>query len=193
MTELDFWLAELTCGEDIRAEAAAVRLPDFGRAALKALSPWLRAELADVRWWAVRSLAGFEHSAAIVDSLIAALDDEADEIRQCAALGLSHHPDPRAIAPLIRALSDSDALTAKIAANALILIGKHATPQLIDVLQTGTPAAKLEAVRALAEIKDSRAIPALMKLLQTDSVITQYRAELGLDQLGLGMLYVEPE
>jgi HEAT repeat protein len=94
---------------------------------------------------------------------------------------------------LIRALSDPDPMTAKLASNALVLLGEQATPELIEILKTGTHSARLEAVRALAEIRDQRAIPALMEALQTDSALLQYWAEQGLDKLGLGMIYIKPE
>jgi HEAT repeat protein len=51
----------------------------------------------------------------------------------------------------------------------------------------------LEAARALAEIKDPRAIPGLMKALETDSALLQYWVGNGLDKLGLGMVYLKPE
>jgi HEAT repeat protein len=190
MDELETLLTELACGDDMRAEAAAVRLSAFP---VSVLDPLLHATDVDARWWAVRSLAGFESALEIIDRLLAALEDESEEVRQCAALGLTHHPHRQAVSPLIRALGDTDTLTAKIASNALILIGVEAVPQLIEVLKTGSPAAKLEAARALAEIKDPRAIPALMEIMQADSAVAKYWAEIGLDKLGLGMVYLKPQ
>jgi len=190
MDELQTLLDELACGDDARAEAAAGRLAAFP---VTALDPLLKSQDVDLRWWAVRSLAGFQSSLEIIDRLLAALADDSDDVRQCAALGLTHHPHPQAVSPLIRALADPDTLTARLASNALILIGSEAVPQLIEVLKAGTPAAKLEAVRALAEIKDQRAIPALMEIMQTDSAVANYWAEQGLDSLVLGMVYLKPQ
>jgi HEAT repeat protein len=147
----------------------------------------------DVRWWAVRALAQFEPADEITRELVAALEDESGEVRQCAAMALCHHPSRQAISSLIRTLSDPDSMAARLAANALALIGPAAIPALIETLQTGSPSAKLEAVRALAEIKDPHAIPALMKALEQDSALMQYWAEQGLDKLGLGMIYIQPE
>jgi len=186
-------LAELTCGDDESAEAAAGLLPEYGAAAFVALQDLRLSRRTDTRWWAVRALAGWPSSAPVTRELIGALDDEAGEVRQCAAVALSRHPDPQAIPALIRALSISDSLTAKLVANALIRIGAPAVPELLQLLQNGKHVARLEAVRALAEIEDPRAIPALMKLLGEDSAVMEYWAGHGLDRLGLGMLYLKPQ
>ncbi len=193
MAGLAALLADLTCGDDQRAEAAASHLPEYGEAAFAALQELSRSGHADTRWWAVRALAEWPHSDQVTRELVAALEDESGDVRQCAAMALSRHPDHQAVLALVRALSDQDALAARLAANALVLIGAGAVPALIELLQSGTRPAKLEAVRALAEIKDPRAIPALMKALGEDSTIMQYWAEHGLDKLGLGMVYIKPE
>jgi len=190
MDELATLLADLTSGDDARAEAAALRLPAFP---VPALNPLLESEDVDARWWALRALAGFPSGEQVVRRLVAALDDESNEIRQCAALGLCYHPCPEAISPLIRALASPDSMTAKLASNALIAIGAEAVPPLIETLRSATPSAKLEAARALAEIGDPRAIPALMEVSQADSAISTYWAEYGLDKLGLGMVYMKPQ
>ena len=193
MTELELLLANLVSGNDERAEQAATRFPDFGSPGIDALKPLFISNEVDIRWWAVRALAGFEQLDETLPELVAALEDESAEVRQAAAMALCHHPHPQAVLPLIRALSDPDTLTAKLASNALVLIGADATPALLDVLKNGTGSARLEAARALAEIKDPRAIPGLMKALETDSALLQYWAGNGLDKLGLGMVYLKPE
>jgi HEAT repeat protein len=193
MTELELVCAELTCGDDTRAEMAAIRLAALGPSALKAVSLLLKDQDTDVRWWAVRALAGFENADETTPDLLTALGDESDEVRQAAALALSQRSDPRALTQLVRALSDPDPLTARLVSNALVLLGTQATQALLDVLKNGTRSARLGAVRALAEIKDPRAIPGLMKALETDSALMQYWAGFGLDKLGLGMLYLSPE
>lgn len=190
MDELQTLLDDLSSGDDARAEAAALRLPAFP---VSALDPLLESDNVDARWWALRALAGFSGGQAIVRRLVSALEDESDEIRQCAALGLRHHPLPEAIPSLIRALSSPDSMTAKLACNALIAIGAESVPALVEVLRTGAASAKLEAARALAEIGDPRAIPALMDILQADSAISTYWAEHGLNKLGLGMVYLKPQ
>ncbi len=192
VTELGLLLAELVSGNDERAEQAAIRLPAFGSTGIEALKPLLISNETDVRWWAVRALAGFEQLETIPE-LVAALEDESDEVRQAVAMALCHHPWPQAVPPLIRALSDPDTMTARLASNALARIGLEATPTLLDVLKTGTGSARLGAARALAEIKDPRAIPGLMQALESDSALLQYWVGNGLDKLGLGMIYLKPE
>ena len=193
MPDLPALLAELTCGDDERAESAAQQLAGYGESAFQALRNLLRDEDVDARWWAIRALAQFETSEKVTGDLVAALEDGSSDVRQCAAMALCHHPHPRAVSPLIRALSDPDSMTAGLARNALIRIGAEAVPELIETLRAGSRAARLEAVRALAEIKDPRAIPPLMQALEQDSALMQYWAEHGLDKLGLGMVYLKPE
>ena len=193
MPDLAALLAELTCGDDGRAEAAALALPAYGEQALAALRPLLRASQADTRWWAVRALAQFDTSHDLTGDLLQALGDEADEVRQCSAMSLARHPDPQAVLALVGSLSDRDAMTAALARSALVAIGADAVAALIELLDNGSRPAKLEAVRALAEIKDPRAIPALMKTFGEDSTIMHYWAEQGLGRLGLGMVYIKPE
>ena len=193
MTELAWLLAELTCGEDQRAEQAAAQFPNHGAAGLEALKALLQAAEADQRWWAIRALAGFEPADDWLPDLTAALEDESADVRQAAALALCHHPHPQALPPLIQALSDSDPLTARLAATALSLTGSTATSALLEVLKTGSPSAKREAVRALAEIQDPRAVPGLLQALETDSALLQYWASQGLEKLGVGMVYLKPD
>ncbi|GAB4483268.1 MAG: hypothetical protein OHK0031_06420 [Anaerolineales bacterium] len=186
-------LAALTSGDDTRAEEAARRLPEYGQPALDALQALLHTGAEDGRWWAVRALTEFPAGAEIRGSLLAALEDESSDVRQAATLGLARHPAAEAIAPLARALASREPLNAKLAANALIALGAPAVPALLETLENGSPAARIEACRALAEIRDQRAIPALMKAFQSDSAILHYWAEQGLEKLGLNMIFMKPE
>ena len=125
--------------------------------------------------------------------LLAALSDESEEVRQAAAMAFCHHPDPQAMPKLALTLNDLDPMTAKLASNALILLDKQATPELLSVLENGSHTGRLEAARALAEIKDTRAIPGLMKAYESGSAVMQYWAGLGLDNMGVGMIYLKPD
>lgn len=193
MEALAVLLAELTCGEDARAEQAAAQFPSYGSAGLAALRPCLQATEVDQRWWAIRALAGFDGWDELLPELTAALADESAEVRQAAALAFSHRPHPEAIPALVQALADPDALTARLASSALQLTGPAATSALLEVLKTGSTSAKREAARALAEIQDPRAIPGLFQALESDSALLHYWASAGLDKLGVGLVYLKPD
>jgi len=77
--------------------------------------------------------------------------------------------------------------------DALAVIGKPAVPFLIEISKDAPQTARINAMRALAEIVDFNAIPALMAALDDDSVMMQHWAEEGLERLGLNMIYLKPE
>ena len=197
---IDNLLAALT-GEDEtqpevarRAEAAAAGLAALDEAvqleALIALQELLAAPEADKRWWAVRALAALPGEGNI-PLLLQALEDEDASVRQCAAVGLRQHADMHAIAGLIEALDDPDPLVRRLAGEALEATGSEAVPALLLVMESGSHAARLEAVRALAAIGDTRAIPALFKALD-DSTLLEYWASEGLERMGVGMSFFDP-
>lgn len=183
-------LAELTCGNDERAEKAIPAIVEMGAAAIPALLELTRSDDADSRWWAVRALAASPH--ARTSDLIPFLSDSNPEIRAAAALGLSHHPGEDALSALIQTLADSDPLTAGLAANALVKLGKTSVPGLIEAANAGPMGIRILALRALSEIRDHRAIPVMMKCIQEDSAVLGYWAQLGLERLGLDMVYIKP-
>lgn len=191
MAELADLLAELTSGDEARAEAAVPGLVALGEAAFPALRDLLTSPRVDDRWWALRVLAQNEQVETVW--LLTALEDPQAEVRQCAALGLCSHPEHGSIAALVRALSDPDSLAANLAAAALISVGEPAVPALLDALNEAAQAARLNAMRALAAIGDGRAIPAMMAALEEDSALMQHWAEAGLERLGLDMVYFNPD
>ena len=191
MDDLTGWLEQLTGGDDEKAEAAARRLPDFGLPALEALTRLARDPQADVRWWALRALVEFSATES-KDLLRTALEDQEPAVRQCAALGLRKQPDPEAVPALIAGLQDPDRLFAALAADALVAIGEPSVPALLEVMENGPQAARLEAVRALAEIGDQRAIPVLFNALDEDSALIEHWASEGLERMGVGMTFFKP-
>jgi HEAT repeat protein len=183
-------LAELTNGDDDRAEKAIPFIVEMGAAAIPALLDLSRSDDSDSRWWAVRALAASPHTR--TSHLIPFLSDSNPEIRAAAALGISHHPGEDALPALIKTLGDSDPLTAGLAANALVKLGKTAVPNLIEAAEKGQASIRILALRALSEMRDHRAIPVMMKCIQEDSAVLQYWAQLGLERLGLDMVYIKP-
>lgn len=183
-------LAELTSGDDERAEHAIPAIVDSGAAMIPALLELTRSENADSRWWAVRALAASPHTR--TSDLFPALSDSNSEVRAAAALALAHHPGEEAVPVLTQSLGDSDPLTAGLAANALVKIGKAAVPNLIEAARDGEQGIRILALRALSELRDHRAIPVMMKCIQEDSAVLGYWAQTGLERLGLDMVYIKP-
>jgi HEAT repeat protein len=183
-------LNDLISGDETRAEEAVSLLVGLGEEALPALLELTQSTDADHRWWGLRVLAQSPHSQA--GWLVPFLNDPAPEVRQCAALGLAARPDEVAIQPLIRALSDEDNMVANLAVNALVKVGSAGVPALIEVVKSAPQSARIHALRALAEIRDHRAIPVMMQVMEEDSALLQHWAKEGLERLGLDMVYIKP-
>jgi HEAT repeat protein len=192
LAELQDLLAELTCGDDVRAENSIPAIIQLGMAAIPALLDLTRAEVVDSRWWAVRALAASPHTR--TDDLILLLNDSAPEVRSAAALALCDHPHESAVEALIKTLADEDSLTAGLAGNALVKIGSPSVLSLIEVAKdaSGGIRTRINALRALSQICDYRAIPVMMRTLSEESALMQYWAQEGLNRLGLNMVYVKP-
>ena len=184
-------LNELISGDDARAEAVVSGLAQLGKAALDPLLALLDSPASDQRWWVTRALAVFTQPEAR-DGLCHSLKDSDPAVRQCAALGLRQRPTQSAISALIDALHDTDRLVARLASYALVATGPLAIPSLISAMESPDTAVRIEAVRALAAIKDHQAIHALFSALDDPSHIVSYWAEQGLNRLGIGMVYFKP-
>jgi len=183
-------IREVKSGDDARAEAALVDLPPDNPAAHNALIALTKSGQADHRWWAVRGLAASRVTRA--EELIPLLEDAEPEVRAAAALGLCTHPAESAAPALIRALEDDDALTADLAGKALAALGTAAVAPLLDFLPHASPRARVSSLRALADIGDHRAIPALLAAAGEDSALAQYWARAGLERLRLDMVFMKP-
>lgn len=194
-------LAALTGGDEAQSEAAEqleaaaagfASLPEAQQAEARvALQGLLAAPAADRRWWAARALAALPGED-IPLLLLQALQDEDASVCQCAALGLRQRPDSRSVDGLARALDDPDTLARRLAGEALAAIGAEAVPALLQVMAGGSHVARLEAVRALAAIGDTRAIPVLFAALGEGSALIDYWASEGLERMGVGMNYFIP-
>lgn len=190
MLNPDQLLDELTSGDDSRAESVLPAIVARGRDLIPALLKLTLSTNVDHRWWAVRALAESPYTR--TEDLVPLLSDSAAEIRAGAALALCTHPGEDAIPALVKALSDSDSLTAGLAGNALVEIGKPAVPALLDIMKEAPAHVRIIVLRTLGEIKDHRAIKTMMDALSDESAIVQYWAKEGLDRLGLNMVYVKP-
>lgn len=184
-------IVEFTSGSDTRAEAAALELAAKGPKSLPLLKELTTEPNSDVRWWATRALAEIDDPG-VPALLVHALVDPDPEVRYCGALALSCQPGEQAISNLIQALDTQDTLLARLAGIALVAMGDTAVPALIEVMDNRSHVARLEAARALSEIGDTRAIPALFKALEEGSVVLEYWASEGLEKMGVGMTFFEP-
>lgn len=195
MSSLQNLLNDLISGDEARAERAVSPLIDLGEAAIPALLDLTKSSDADQRWWGLRVLAQSPSPSGTSRQagwLVPFLNDPAPEVRQCAALGLAARPDEAAIQPLIRALSDEDGMVGGLAVNALVKIGGAAVPSLIEAVKSAPQLARIHALRALAEIRDHRAIQVMMQAMGEDSALLQHWAKEGLERLGLNMVYIKP-
>ncbi len=192
MDPLEELIAVLRRGSDDARQAAVEQL--LARAeALPTLRQLLDDPDADLRWWVVRSL-GMIRDTDVPGLLARALRDPDLAVRQCAALGLAQGSNPEAIPDLLAALDGDDSLLARLAGNALISAGGPAVPGLLETLQGGSPRARVEAARALAEIGDRRAIGPFFKAIQDgDSAMVEYWADVGLERMGVGMSFFDPK
>ncbi len=188
MDELSDLVTKLLADDDT-ARQATEELAAQGSASLTAIQSLLAHELADVRWWAVRTCVIIQDNVDIAPLLIQALQDPDPAVRQCAALGLQQRPDDREVTALIAALSDPDSLVSMLASKALAATGPAAVPELINLVENSSSKVRLEAVRALALTGDTRSIPTLFNALESDSSLMEYWANEGLDRMGVGMVF----
>src|SRR3990172_9222603 len=140
IVEMQDLLAELTSGDDTRAENSISALTELGLAIIPTLLDLTHAADVDSRWWAVRALAASPHTR--TEDLLPLLMDSAPEVRAATALALCNHPHESAVEALIHALADEDSLTAGLAGNALVKIGSASVPSLLKVMAeapTGIP------------------------------------------------------
>jgi HEAT repeat protein len=191
VSALQSLLKDITSRDEARAEKAVPALIELGEEAIPALLDLTNSADVDARWWALRTLA--QSPLARTVWLVPFLNDPAPEVRQCAALGLANKPDESAVPPLVKALSDEDTLVGNLAVKALVNIGKPAVPSLIEKVKSGSQSARILALRALVEIRDPRAIPVMMQVMDEDSALLQHWAKEGLERLGLDMVYMKPE
>jgi HEAT repeat protein len=190
MSEISRLIKNLSSGNDELAEESVRQLIEMKDEALPHLQSLRNSKDIDERWWAYCTLG--QIPGADVEWFFPGLHDTSAEVRESAAMALSHNPDPSAIHELILALNDDDRMVASLAGHALSKIGKDASPELILVMEEGTPAARIDAARALASIQDPRSIPAFMAALNNGSELVKFWAEQGLENMGAEMVYFRP-
>lgn len=191
MEDISVLVERLTGRDESGAEAAALELAEAGSKSMARLEPLLQSDNQDHRWWAVRTLAAMRDPD--TGWFRQALHDASPEVRAAGALALVAHPDPAAMEDLIEILGDEDSVTASLATRALVVIGEPAVPGLLESYTAAAPRARIQVMRALAELRDVRAIRLLLQASDEGSAAVQYWAREGLNMLGLDMIYMTPE
>ena len=77
----------------------------------------------------------------------------------------------------------------------MIALSFQATQPLIKVIESPdsyNQRSRVEAVRALSEIQDPASITTLFKIYQDGSSLMQHWAEQGLNRMGIGMVFFDP-
>jgi HEAT repeat protein len=191
LEDLNVLVERLTGKDEPGAEAAALQLAEAGQESMARLEPLLRSDNKDHRWWAIRTLAAMDEPDPAW--FRRALHDPSAEVRAAGALALVAHPLSAALSDLIEALDDEDSVTASLATRALVVAGAAGVPGLLEAFAAATPRARIQIVRALAELRDLRAIRLLLQASDEGSAAVQYWACEGLNLLGLDMIYLRPE
>lgn len=130
--------------------------------------PMLLAALHDnrpaVRETAIQLL-GIIGSRAAIPELVTALNDPNPSMRMQAAKALGRVGDSSAVPPLLNALRGADEQLGSQIFASLVRLGHHAVPSLIEASASNSAWMRWHAVRALGEIRDSRALPVLVRAL----------------------------
>jgi HEAT repeat protein len=105
-------------------------------------------------------------------TLSASLADESARVRLLAAMALSRTGDPAALAELERALtSDESEIRRLEVAYALARAGQpHGTDALVAALRASRRDVRLQAARALAQLRDPRGVPRLREALSINQL-----------------------
>jgi HEAT repeat protein len=182
---------QITSVDEAQAEDTLHALAAHGEGVLPLLLQQLESKNVDQRWWATAALAFINHPEA-QQALLLSLSDTDVSVRQCAAFGLRHQPNPKSIPQLIEALGDRDRLMARLAADALTALGEQAISPLTEALRSPKATVRSEAARALSMMDDTAIIPPLFAALDDPSPLVVHWAEQGLDRLGIGMAFFDP-
>jgi len=117
--------------------------------------------------------------------VITQLGSGSPEDRRIAAEELGQLKAKSAVAPLLKALSDSQLAVRLAAAAALGAIGdKAAAPGLVTILDDGNPQVRKTAADALGAIGDASVLPVLLARLSDDAAIVRQAAAGALGKLG---------
>jgi HEAT repeat protein len=192
MPDLRALLSDLTSGDDQRAKRASAEIVQRGETALPALQACFIGGNPDAQWWVICTLASIP-SPAIIPFLEAGLASSLPALQQSALLACRLQPFPDLVPAILPLLGAPDKLTARLAGDALIAQGNAAVPPVLARVESADKLPPSEAIRALAKIQDERAVPTFYRLLEAPSPLLQHWAEIGLENLGVGMVFFKPD
>lgn len=181
---LALWLPR--AGPELRPEVMLALGTLGGPEAVAALIPYLSDQEASARLASAEALSKAGESVAAV--LVDALDDAQPEVRRKIAAGLGQLDDPTAVPALIASLQDDDREVRLQAAGALAKIGDtRAVEPLLDRLTAQEDYARVQivCVIGLGDLRDPRAIPALVRILEVGDPIFRSAAAESLGKIGL--------
>jgi HEAT repeat protein len=127
---------------------------------------------------------GIIGSRAALPELIAALHDPLPSTRQQAAKALGRSGSPEAVPALLNALHGADEAQGSQIFMALVNLGHVAVPALLETSKSASPWMRWHSIRALGEIRDSQAFPALVQALQDGDHSVAWMAAKGLVPFG---------
>lgn len=169
-----------------RTRLRTLFLPESGMETARA-ERVLRAGLSDSRP-AMRETAahilGIMRSKPAVPALIAALRDPVPAVQMQAVKALGRVGAAAAVPALLQALRGADEQTGSQIFVALVQIGRAAVPPLIEASNGGSAWMRWHCIRALAEIDDSQALPALVQALRDPDHSVAWMAAKGLVKHG---------
>ena len=141
----------------------------------------------DVRRSAVSALGAIQDPAA-VDPLIAALKDSYWFVRSESAQALGQQHDARAVKPLLDVVGDDNTVVQENAESSLLEICQDAkgvsADDLAARLTDPNPKIMLIAALGLNLLKDHRAVPVFMKMIQSTDTTTRLEGLRGLGEAG---------
>jgi HEAT repeat protein len=178
--------AAIAAQDDELAEKLVQRLAVEDEPALIGMA---KSDDADMRWWAVRSLA-LVGTADCVGCVTETLSDSNSALRAAGALAIAHlherAPEETrgAMANLAQMLTDDDGLVRQSAADSLAMCGDDAVEALAGIIDSLHDGARARAAYSLRKICTERAAELLYPLLDDPNHLVRSYAYDGLDDMG---------
>jgi hypothetical protein len=132
----------------------------------------------------VANILGIIGNPAATNVLIDLLHDPVPAVRLQAARALGRVGDPAAVPALLAALHGADEQLTTQIFSSLVKLGSHAVPALLQRCKSHSAWIRWNSIRALSEIQDVRAIPALVEALRDSDHGVAWMGAKGLVQYG---------